>query len=101
MKKLITLLLCFALILSLVACGSQSGQRKAQEAVVDICEQFLDYEISASECCEKLYGMYIPEPEDGSFNYLEAEVAALAFKLQTEDYERFVESYEYIKGKTY
>ena len=100
MKKLLTIMLCIIFVLSLVSCGD-NGQRKAQKAVVDICEQFLDYKISASECCEKLDGMYIPEPEDGSYNLLKVSVAAMAFKLQKGDYEGFVESYEYIKGRTY
>lgn len=99
MKKLLTFLLCIVLVLSFVACGND--QNTARDAVLDICEQFMDYEISASECREKLEGMYLPAPEDGSFNHLKSDVNYLVFCLMKEDYGDFTERYERIKGHTY
>ena len=57
-------LILAAIVVIFVGCGEKSQIEKAQDKVVSIGEQFLDYEITADEAIEKLDSIAIPSTGD-------------------------------------
>ncbi len=85
MKKFayISFILVFICVL-FVGCGKDKTQiQKAQDKIVEIGEQFLDYELTADEAQEKLESIIIPESEiyENAKLYLECDRDSLVYYI--------------------
>lgn len=85
MKKILLMAVVFALLLSLVGCGSDKPTTaidKCRNKVVEIGQQFLDYEITADEAKEQLNSIIVPETETGrGSTSLRADIGMLVFMI--------------------
>lgn len=108
MKRTTILFLLLALCLALVACGGKAKTpiEKAQAKIVEIGEQFLNYELTADEAKEKLDSILIPDTDDNNDTYLEAHKGALVFqiiksKTGSAGYDDVKDKIDWIKGFDY
>jgi hypothetical protein len=103
MKKLLLFLLSACLLFSFASCGEPSAIEKVQQQVVSIGEQFLDAEITAAEARERLNSIKVPATEGSGKIRLQADISALAFRIEDEDstYEDIQKRIENIKNSTY
>ena len=91
------------LLFSLVGCAKEPIE-KAQAKIVDIGEQFLDYEITATEAREMLKSVMVPPAEnyENGQLYLECDRDFLALLiLKGESYEDIADKVEDIKKADY
>ena len=103
MKKVFAVISVLLLIFSLVGCAKEPIE-KAQAKIVEIGEQFLDYEITATEAREMLKSVMVPPAEDYENGklYLESDRDFLAFLiLKGKSYEDIADRVEYIKKRDY
>ena len=99
--RMIAAVLVTVSLLTLSACG-KSELEKARDAAVDICEQFMDNEITAAEAKERLDGMYIPEGDDSNQALiLRASISYLSLVLGKGDYDTFADRVESLKNRKY
>lgn len=101
-------LLIFTAVLALFLTGCNGKKEpapieKAQQRVVEIGEQFLNYEITASEAKEMLDSILVPETEGNGQTFLKGDIAALKLKLVSPNttYEAMLDDIEYIKEANY
>ena len=103
MKRFLFLVLALMALL-LVGCGAEelTPFEKCRARVVEIGQQYLDFEISAADACEALDGISVPDAGGSSKLYLEVDIGALSFKiLKGESYEAIAEKVEYIRDRNY
>lgn len=82
MKKSLIILLAGIIIFSFGGCGNEETQlQKAQNKIVEIGEQFLDYELTADEADEKLDSILVPTGEGMGFSSLERDKSYLSFLI--------------------
>lgn len=111
MKKIISVILCLALLLPcLLGCAEKQPIEKAQERAVEIGEQYLDYEITAKEAMEKLDSISVPEAEGYEYGktFLEGDISALYLLISRQDstmakvtWEEIKEKVDWIKNRDY
>lgn len=105
MKKICIVL--FAIILIFSSCSQEKTQiEKAQDKIVEIGEQFLDYELTVDEAKEKLDSISVPETEGNGSVYLSADKDFLAFlilstKTNSATFEEIQDKINYIKNNDY
>lgn len=80
MKKICIIALSVILIFGLCSC-EKTQIEKAQDKIVEIGEQFLNYELTAAEAEEKLDSIVIPETEGNGNLYLSADKNFLSFLI--------------------
>ena len=105
MRKSISLLLSFLLLLILCGCGEKSQIEKAQDKIVSIGERFLDYELTVDEAREQLESIAIPEVE-GNGELLSVNRDYLSFlilktKTNTATFEEIQNEIDYIRKRNY
>lgn len=105
MRKSISLLLSFLLLLILCGCGEKSQIEKAQDKIVSIGERFLDYELTVDEAREQLESITIPEVE-GNGELLSVDRDYLSFlilktKTNTATFEEIQNKIDYIRKRNY
>lgn len=64
MKRFISFIISATIILSLFSACSSSPLEKAQDKVVEIGNDFLDYKITAKEAIEKLDSIIVPKDDN-------------------------------------
>lgn len=107
MKKARFLLIFMAVLaLFLTGCNGKKEPapiEKAQQRVVEIGEQFLNYEITASEAKEMLDSILVPETEGNGQTFLKGDIAALQFNIISVNatYEAVQKKVQYIKEANY
>lgn len=106
MKKVFAILLAFVMIFSLCSCGEKSQIRKAQDKIVEIGEQFLDYKLTADEAEDQLRGVVIPRGDGTGDELLIGDVWRLGvLVVQVENgyntFEDFEAQLEEIKKENY
>lgn len=106
MRKSISLLLSFLLLLILCGCGEKSQIEKAQDKIVSIGERFLDYELTVDEAREQLESITIPEVEGNGKLYLSVDRNYLSFlilktKTNTATFEEIQNKIDYIRKQNY
>ena len=79
MKRTMALFLVVISLLMFSACKEKSQIEKAQEKIVSIGQQFLDYELTVDEAREQLDSIVIPEIEGSGDLSLEADKGYLSF----------------------
>ena len=105
LRKSISLLLSFLLLLILCGCGEKSQIEKAQDKIVSIGERFLDYELTVDEAREQLESIAIPEVE-GNGELLSVNRDYLSFlilktKTNTATFEEIQNEIDYIRKRNY
>lgn len=102
MKKA-RIFLVFTIILALSLTGCEASPlEKAQSRAVEIGEQYLNYEITASEARELLDDILVPETEGNGQLALQCDIDALSFAiLQGKSYEDIQEKVESIRESNY
>lgn len=106
MRKLTVLILVGILLLTFSACKEKSQIKKAQEKVVSIGEQFLDYELTIDEARAQLDSIVIPKIEGSGDLSLEVDKNYLSYiilktKTNSSSFEELLEKIEYIKACNY
>lgn len=103
MKKIFVIVLVIIIAMSSVACGQeqQTAIDKCQARVIEIGEQFLNYEISTSEAKAALDDIIVPYTEGNGDLYLDCNISYLSFCLTLKDYSEFEEELNYIKSADY
>lgn len=106
-KKIISfvLMLIFITIL-IVGCGSITQIEKAQEKIVSIGEQFLDYELTVDEATKQLESITIPSTEGNGAFYLKTDKNYLGYliiktKNNSTIFDEIEEKIQYIKESNY
>lgn len=101
-------LLIFTAVLALFLMGCNGKKEpapieKAQQRVVEIGEQFLNYEITAAEAKEMLDSILVPETEGNGQTYLKGDINYLIFIICKYDttYEDVQEKVQSIKEFNY
>ena len=79
-KKAIALIMIVC-TLSLVACKEKTQIEKAQDRIVEIGKQYLNYELTADEAKEKLDSIIIPDIEGNEDLYLTVDRDALSYYI--------------------
>lgn len=105
MKKFICITLCLIMVCTFFGCTAKTKSQKFADGIVKICDQFMNNDITASECKERLEEMYVPDyndEEEGSVEHFELFNLAsrrdhLIYCLSREDYSGFNETYESVK----
>ena len=107
MKKVIVAILSMAILFVLLP-GCREKEltpiEKAQARVVEIGEQYLNYEITGAEARELLEAIKVPAAESGNGQlYLDADIGFLAFIIAKRDstYEEIEEKVNYIAERNY
>jgi hypothetical protein len=103
MKKVFAVISVLLLLFSLVGCAKEPIE-KAQAKIVEIGEQFLDYEITATEAREMLKSVMVPPAEnyENGKLYLEVDRDYLAWLIGKGDsYEDIADKVAYIKKADY
>ena len=100
------LFLVVILLLTFSACKEKSQIEKAQEKIVSIGQQFLDYELTVDEAREQLDSIVIPDIEGNGDLYLKVDKDYLSFIiLKTKNggssFEEIQEKIKYIKSNNY
>ena len=106
MKRIMFSFLIVILLLTFSACKEKTQIEKAQEKIVSIGQQFLDYELTVDEAREQLDSIVIPEIEGSGDLYLKADKNYLSFiilktKNNGSSFEEIQEKIEYIKSRDY
>lgn len=85
MRRICLILLTMVLVLGLCGCSEIQIEKtqieKAQDKIVEIGEQFLEYELTVEEAKEKLDSISIPETEGNGKIYLTADKNYLVFLI--------------------
>lgn len=107
MKRIVVTILTMFLVLTFFGCGSEKTQiEKAQDKIVQIGEQFLDYELTVDEAREKLESIIIPETEGNGKLFLSTDRDYLSFlilktKTNSATFEEIQDKIDYIRGRDY
>lgn len=80
LKKIVTVILIFSLLITVSGC-SKSQIEKAQDKIVSIGEQFLNYELTADDAHKQLESIAIPTTEGNGGTYLTADKGHLEFLI--------------------
>lgn len=101
-------LLIFTAVLALFLTGCNEKKEpapieKAQQRVVEIGEQFLNYEITAAEAKEMLDSILVPETEGNGQIYLNADIGDLQLRIISVNatYESVQKKVQFIKERNY
>ena len=81
MKKAFFILLVGVMIFTFCGCGEKSQIEKAQEKIVEIGEQFLEYELTADEAREKLDSVIVPVGDGFGFSNLDTSKDYLSYLI--------------------
>lgn len=91
MKRLVSILLAVILAVMLMltfsACKEKTQYEKARDKAVEIAEQYLDYELTASEAVERLESIAIPSEDYYCYTVLSADISALAWDINHTDFD--------------
>lgn len=109
MKKVVALLIAIVTLAALFAgcTGEKSDQKdpivKAQEKVVQIGTDFLNYEITADEAVSKLRSVLVPHAFKEGHDRLVGDIDMLVFLIEREDrtYDSIERKIDYIKKSKY
>lgn len=106
MKRIMFSFLVVILLLTFFACKEKTQIEKAQEKIVSIGQQFLDYELTVDEAREQLDSIVIPEIEGNGDLYLKTDKDFLSFiilrtKNNGSSLEEIQEKIEFIKSRDY
>lgn len=92
--------LCLIVVtLSIVGCGKDENKNKAQLKAVEVCEQYIDFDISKAEAKDKLNDI-----ADRTENLcLRTDINYIAYLLcyPSVNISKFNEKYEYLKNHNY
>ena len=105
MRKIGVLFLTVVLILGLCSC-EKTQIEKAQDKIVEIGEQFLNYELTANEAEEKLDSIVIPETEGNGSLHLSVNKDTLSLlilktKTNSATFEEIQDKINYIKNSDF
>ena len=106
MKKGFIIFLIGLTVFTLGGCGEKSQIEKAQEKIVEIGEQFLDYELTADEAIERLDSVVVPTGVGPGFSSLDTSKDFLSYlilkaKNGTSTFEEIEERITEIKESNY
>lgn len=87
MKRILMLIMVLILALTFSACKEKTQYEKARDKAVEIAEQYLDYELTASEAVERLESIAIPSEDDYCYTILKADIAALTWDINHSDFD--------------
>lgn len=106
MKKGLIILLIGLTVLTFGGCGEKSQIEKAQDKIVEIGEQFLDYELTADEARERLDSVIVPVGDGIGFSSLDTSKDFLSYLILksengTSTFEEIEEKIMHIKETNY
>lgn len=109
MKKVVALLIAIVTVAALFAgcTGEKTSDKepivKAQEKVVQIGQEFLDYDITAEEAVAKLKSVLVPHAFKEGHDRLVGDIEMLVFLIDREDrtYDSIERKIDYIKKSKY
>ena len=106
MRIIISLILSLMLIVTFSGCKEKTQIEKAQEKIVSIGEQFLDYELTIDEAREKLDSIVIPEIDGNGDLFLKTDKNALSYlilktKTNSSSFDEIREQIDNIKNSNY
>lgn len=81
MKKGFIILLIGVTIFTFGGCGEKSQIEKARDKIVEIGEQFLDYELTADEAKERLDSVIVPGGDGLGFSSLDTNKDFLSYLI--------------------
>jgi len=81
MKKGFIVLLIGVTVVTFGGCGEKSQIEKAQDKIVEIGEQFLDYELTADEAKERLDSVIVPVGDGLGFSSLDTNKDFLSYLI--------------------
>lgn len=81
MKKGFITLLIGVMIFTFGGCSEKSQIEKAQEKIVEIGEQFLNYELTADEAIDKLNSVIVPSGNGAGFLSLDSNKDYLSYLI--------------------
>ena len=106
MRKNLVFIVIAIISLLFASCGEKSQIEKAQDKIVLIGNEFLDYELTAEEAIKQLDSILIPDIEGNGDLYLEADKDNLSYlitksKINTASFEEIQEEINHIKKQNY
>ena len=81
MKKGVCFLLIGVVVFTFGGCGEKSQIEKAQDKIVEIGEQFLNYELTADEASERLDSVVVPTGDGAGFSSLDTNKDFLSYLI--------------------
>ena len=81
MKKGLIVLLIGVTVFTFGGCGEKTQIEKAQDKIVEIGEQFLDYELTADEAKERLDSVIVPVGDGLGFSSLDTSKDFLSYLI--------------------
>ena len=101
MKRIMALILSLILILTFSGCKEKTQYEKARDKAVEIAEQYVDYEITASEAVEKLESIAIPKEDDYYYTKLSADINVLVWYINHSDFDGVTRTIEIMNYDSY
>ena len=106
MKKGFLIFLIGVMIFTIGGCAKKTQIEKAQDKIVEIGEQYLDYELTAAEATEMLDSVIVPKGEGLGYSSLDSSKDFLSYLISkskngTATFEEIEEQLTHIKTRDY